>query len=389
MSTGNDGKKISQQASSHEIALTSVAVEVKDLASKSPLVDDAQLTNPVCESAFNPIKPIQVDESSELVSTSTMSNTCARMISILVYGTVGLGISFTMRWLLGKRFAFPSFCFIAWAQCVVSALLLLIMQQLKWVNFSNTEKHFNKVFIPSIAWRVFPVAIFSVCNLISGLMGTKMINMAVKTALRRLQTLISMLLERVWLKIKFSRLAVAAVAVMIGGGALCAAFDFNFHLVGYLAVLANNIFGALYGATVKSRLSGDNQVVTASGLLYYNSLIGSFILTIVTFSWHPNTLQVVANWDGWSSPLAVSCFLAGILLGMFLNYTYFVCTQYNSSTTSSVVGSLKNLVVTYASVLGIDEGYKYNDWNFTGLNISGVGALAYTYVRISKKKKEK
>lgn len=105
-----------------------------------------------------------------------MSAAAAKLTAAGMYGVSSILIMFVNKFTL-TVFAFPSFTALGLAQCIATVVLIAGLKTGGVVNYPD--------FDASVAKKLFPLPIFFILNVLSGLGGTKRINVtAICTASR-------------------------------------------------------------------------------------------------------------------------------------------------------------------------------------------------------------
>jgi len=270
-------------------------------------------------------------------------------------------------------YVFPSAQFLGWGQMVATIVVLFVGKLFGVIKYPDFSRDVIK--------KVWPLPVLYLGNLVCGLGGTKELSLPMFTVLRRFSILMTMIGEYYILGVSSTTGIKLSVAAMVGGAIIAASYDLSFEATGYAYVLANDFFTAANGVYLKKKL--DAKELGKYGLMFYNSLLMIIPATLIAIA--TGEFQMAITYSGWGNIMFLTQFLLSCIMGFILIYSTILCTHYNSALTTSIVGCLKNIFVTFIGMF-VGGDYIFSMANFIGLNISIIGSIIYTIITFKDNK---
>merc|ERR1711871_1229691 len=292
------------------------------------------------------------------------------VIATASYGFISLAITFFNKAVLSVyQFKCPNIMTLG--QMIVGTIIIQVGKNLGYLQCDDFELEKAK--------KVTPLSLSFLLYVVTGLAALQFLNVPMFSALRRIATVCTMVAEFYVLNKVESRDVQIAVGVMVGGSFVAGISDMTFSLPGYILAGLNCVFTALY-LVVMNKVKKETNLSTYTMMLYNNMICIPFVLVIALLTGEFAVMNAFeyANDTGFLVSFFISCVQA-----FLLNVSIFWANQVTSALTVSVTGQVKNLLQTTIGLF-IFGDVIFNFTNLSGLFISSVGSVWYTYLKFQQ-----
>mmetsp|Transcript_10192 Transcript_10192/g.25578 ORF Transcript_10192/g.25578 Transcript_10192/m.25578 type:complete len:343 (+) Transcript_10192:193-1221(+) len=251
-------------------------------------------------------------------------------------------------------------------QLFVQLFLLLMYRWMGVISFPGLNQ--------STLIKMLPLSLLFDGMVVTGLAALFHVNVPLYGALRRFTTVLVMLFQYFFLKRSTPRDEALTVFGMIFGASIAAAVDLNASFIGYIEVLLNCLFTALYLVDIQYR-SAETQL-NSYGLMYYNCVLSlPVIFPIMLFE-----LESVLEYPLLRDPTFLFWFFMSGILAFYINFFIFQCSTLNSPLTTSITGQLKNVLTTALGFMLFGDASA--DPRFLmSISVSMAFSFLYSYVK--------
>ncbi|OCT97944.1 UDP-N-acetylglucosamine/UDP-glucose/GDP-mannose transporter [Xenopus laevis] len=297
-------------------------------------------------------------------STEAAHSRTVLILSALFYAASSLIIILVNKTVL-TIYRFPSSTFLGVGQMAITILILYVGKLNHIITFPDFDRQVSK--------KLFPLPLLYIGNHLTGLSSTQKLSLPMFTVLRKFSIPLTLILEMIILRKRFSFSVVASVTTIIMGALIAASFDLSFNLEGYILVLLNDLFTASYGVYTKEKI--DPKELGKYGVLFYNAsfmIIPTLIYTILS-----GDFELAIHFGEWTNIAFMLQFIFACMMGFILLYSIVLCSYYHSALTTTVIGALKNVSIAYVGIF-VGGDYSFSWLNFVGLNICMAGGVAYS-----------
>ncbi|GFQ03485.1 UDP-sugar transporter sqv-7 [Phtheirospermum japonicum] len=242
-----------------------------------------------------------------------------------------------------SSYNFPCANVITLCQMICSCCFLYALRRLNLISFSTkgslalTDSSETSIPIRTLL-NTSPLSLTYLLYMLASMESVRGVNVPMYTTLRRTTIVLTMILEYILVRQRYTRPIIGSVALIMLGAFMAGARDLSFDSYGYLIVFVSNIATAIYLTTI-ARI-GKSSGLNSFGLMWCNGILCGPILLIWTLL--RGDLEMTLNFPNLLSSGFLAVMFLSCILAFLLNYSVFLNTTLNSALTQTICGNLKD-----------------------------------------------
>jgi solute carrier family 35 protein len=263
---------------------------------------------------------------------------------------------------------------------------LLLLQMLAALAVVLPLRALGLIYFPPFnatkARVLLPLTALYAGNVSCALLGLRVLNVPMYSTLKRLTPLLVILAKWRMTKTLPSNGICCSVLIVVLGCFIAGSTDLAFDLRGYTFAFASCMLQAAYLLLVER--TGTKTGVSTSELLAYNAILslpfilGAMVVSGEAFHVLPALHAAMAQHGTFRFiALLVLCSLSGVAL----NFSMFLCTLLNSALTTTIVGTLKGVIVTVLGFFLLGGVPHHSALNISGIVVNALGGTLYSIIK--------
>ncbi|GER35337.1 nucleotide/sugar transporter family protein [Striga asiatica] len=211
-----------------------------------------------------------------------------------------------------SSYSFPCANVITLCQMICSCCFLYMLRSLNLISFTTNESETSKsAYVPiRTFFTTAPISLTYLLYMLASMESVRSVNVPMYTALRRTTIILTMMLEYVLVRQRYTRCILGSVVLIMLGAFVAGSRDFSFDSYGYIVVFMSNITTSVYLTTI-ARI-GKSSGLNSFGLMWCNGILCGIVLSVWTFV--SGDLETIMNFPYLRSP--------GFLV-MYINHDVF------------------------------------------------------------------
>jgi len=297
---------------------------------------------------------------------SLSSQELCTILSIVGWFAFNISIANVNKWIFSSfEFRYP--VFLTLLHMAVGMILSAVMIKGGWYPLKELTSW------KKWGTKILPLAAIFCASVALGNVGLRYIFVSYAQIVTATTPLFTVLATRLLTKHSLKWEVYLSMLPIAGGVGLASWQAADFHLFGFIAIIAATALRAVKSVWQGLLLSDEDDRLDAISLLYYMSPpCFGFMFILAVFSEPELMLDASAFIDVMSNTQLMSWLIASGIIAFFLNIMNLLVTKYTSAVTLQVLGNVKVVLSILVSVLIFQNQVSFMSWIGCSITLLGV-----------------